>query len=597
MMAAIHASSRRRAQEANKTPVAVFNWAEGAALGAETVTRSGTATRINSSGIMVTAPTNTLRLDYTATDPNVLRGVLIEPAATQLMPHSNNPLGGFPWDITGSVSIAPGGGTGMDGTNSLKTITCTGTGSDIKYVQTTIPNNATVTLRAYMKAGTGSWVSIAINDTGFTSGKRAWFNLATPERGNFQAGLGAIGELASSIKKLANGICELTMTAKTTGVSGLYILMQFASSNERSDGVITSVNGSTYLFDSVSLEVNQSATSYIPATSGSTVARGAETVTVPVLNGTYDVMVRDNEYGEWRNGITVSNGAYSLTPRTGKRHVLETRLYAAGALTTAEKNVLISIDPATVPQPDLSLFDLTFEDTFSTRSISTSGSGTTWKSQFPWGGRIQSGSGELGYYSDSSTGYDPFEIRNGNLIIKVNPGTNETNGTNPYNCGIITNQHSFSQTRGYFEIRCKIPVGKGLWPAFWLIASDLGWPPEIDVFETFGALNNNGEGGPRQSHVQLHTSVAGFGRGQWMNTPSDITTDFHTYGCLWDPDFIYVYFDGKELIRYPTPPDYNEPMYLVANIACGGWPGSPDGTNVWPAEFEIDYIRAYARKT
>jgi hypothetical protein len=389
------------------------------------------------------------------------------------------------------------------------------------------------------------------------------------------------------------------MTIKTSGVNGVYIQILFDKGDQKDDDPISSIVGSTYMFDSLSVEVNEFATTYIPAPTNSTVSRGAETVTVPVSNGTYDIMIRDNEYGEWRHGVTVSNGTYALTPRTGKRHVLETRMYAAGALTTAEKNALITIDPATVPQPNMSLFNLTFEETFATRSISTSGSSTTWQSQFPWGGRIQSKLGELGYYSDSSIGYDPFELRNGNMIIKVNPGTNPTIGTaqeRPYNCGIITNYHNFSQTYGYFEIRCKIPVGKGLWPAFWLLPTDQGHPPELDIFEIFGALNNNGEGGPRQSHVQLHTNSAGYGRGQWLNTPSDITADFHIYGALWDPDFIYFYFDQKELIRYPTPPDFIEPMYIVANMACGGWPGSPDGTNVWPAELEIDYIRAYARK-
>ena len=57
---------------------------------------------------------------------------------------------------------------------------------------------------------------------------------------------------------------------------------------------------------------------------------------------------------------------------------------------------------------------------------------------------------------------------------------------NPYVSGMLTSQKSFSQKYGYFEIRSKIPVGAGVWPAFWLLANNHGWPPEIDVMEGRG---------------------------------------------------------------------------------------------------------------
>ena len=57
---------------------------------------------------------------------------------------------------------------------------------------------------------------------------------------------------------------------------------------------------------------------------------------------------------------------------------------------------------------------------------------------------------------------------------------------NEYISGILTTQSRFSQKYGYFEIRAKIPVGIGVWPAFWMLADDGGWPPEIDVMEGRG---------------------------------------------------------------------------------------------------------------
>ncbi len=57
---------------------------------------------------------------------------------------------------------------------------------------------------------------------------------------------------------------------------------------------------------------------------------------------------------------------------------------------------------------------------------------------------------------------------------------------NEYISGILTTQGRFSQKYGYFEIRAKIPVGVGVWPAFWMLADDGGWPPEVDIMEGRG---------------------------------------------------------------------------------------------------------------
>ena len=81
-------------------------------------------------------------------------------------------------------------------------------------------------------------------------------------------------------------------------------------------------------------------------------------------------------------------------------------------------------------------------------------------------------------------GLDPFRVQNGVLSIvasRTPPELKAVLFNNPYVSGILTTQESFSQKYGYFEIRAKIPLGIGVWPAFWMLANDGGWPPEIDV--------------------------------------------------------------------------------------------------------------------
>ncbi|HRQ89472.1 MAG TPA: glycoside hydrolase family 16 protein [Bacteroidia bacterium] len=163
-----------------------------------------------------------------------------------------------------------------------------------------------------------------------------------------------------------------------------------------------------------------------------------------------------------------------------------------------------------------------------------------------------------------------------------------------YRSGMMTTAGKFVQRYGRFEIRCKVPKGKGLWPAFWLLPETMGWPPEIDVLEILGHETDrihlshhwadpiHPEGKP-QSQTADHKGVD-FGEG------------FHTAAVEWEPGEIRWYVDGVERHRSKrSVPD--GPMYLLVNLALGGgWAGPPDGTTVFPADFEIDYVRVWQRK-
>jgi beta-glucanase (GH16 family) len=192
---------------------------------------------------------------------------------------------------------------------------------------------------------------------------------------------------------------------------------------------------------------------------------------------------------------------------------------------------------------------------------------------------------------------NPFGVAEGALQITArpaDPALRPAVGGQSYTSGILTTEHAFSQTYGYFEMRAEMPAGRGLWPAFWLLPTDGTWPPELDVMEMLGHDT-------RTLHTTVHSRVAG-NAPSWVGhfestaatTVPDMASGFHTYGALWGRDRIAWYVDGKEVFRAATPPDMHKPMYMVANLAVGGdWPGGPDGATAFPATMTIDYIRAY----
>lgn len=251
---------------------------------------------------------------------------------------------------------------------------------------------------------------------------------------------------------------------------------------------------------------------------------------------------------------------------------------------------------------DLEGYSLTFSDEFTGSYLNTA----VWSTKYWWGGRTLASNGEQQYFADRSTAViqknphldpfrisaDPHETGDGILTIAANPSPdpNLTDGL-PYVSGLITTYGTFSQTYGYFEISAQVPSGQGLWPAFWLLPQSGNWPPEIDVLELLGH-------DPSTYYVGSHwTDTTGSHAydTQPISTGTDLSLGFHQYGTLWTADTITFYLDGTALYSMATPSGMNEPMYLLAGLAVGGnWPGSPDSTTVFPAQFQIDYIKAWS---
>ncbi len=161
-----------------------------------------------------------------------------------------------------------------------------------------------------------------------------------------------------------------------------------------------------------------------------------------------------------------------------------------------------------------------------------------------------------------------------------------------YRSGMMSTTGKFSQTYGRFEIRCKVPRGRGLWPAFWMLPEPPAWPPEIDVLEILCQE-------PDKVYFSHHWPDPSNPDGDSLAQTGefkgpDFSAGFHTFAVEWDSGELRWYVDGVERHRSNTNvPD--GPMFLLVNLAVGGWAQHPTPETVFPADFEIDYVKAWRR--
>lgn len=243
-------------------------------------------------------------------------------------------------------------------------------------------------------------------------------------------------------------------------------------------------------------------------------------------------------------------------------------------------------------QIDLAGMVQTFADEFDALSL---GSGGTWDSNFWWG--AENGStldSQASWYVDTdyapTQALDPFSIADGVLSITARsvPAALQpfVNGYD-YASGLLTSFNNFSQTYGYFEIRADMPEGAGVWPAFWLLPANGGWPPELDVIELSGAE-------PQRLIMTAHSQASGSHVIERHHAEVADTDGFHSYGVLWGPERIAWTYDGVVVAETETPADMHEPMYMLVNLGLGGFTGTPNQAALDAGlAMKVDYIRAY----
>lgn len=188
-------------------------------------------------------------------------------------------------------------------------------------------------------------------------------------------------------------------------------------------------------------------------------------------------------------------------------------------------------------------------------------------------------------------------------------------GSMHYTSGRLDTQGKFSPTYGRFEIRAKLPGGKGLWPAHWLypqnrnwemeclmadavangkerlIPEERPWYSEIDIMEFLGHEPTVAYG---TLHYYTFDGQKRTSSGTWKGN-TDFTKDFHVYVLEWETNELRWFIDGQ-LIHKTSEGIPHTPHYLILNTAVGGaWPGNPDATTVFPQFHDIDYVRVYQR--
>lgn len=240
-------------------------------------------------------------------------------------------------------------------------------------------------------------------------------------------------------------------------------------------------------------------------------------------------------------------------------------------------------------------FDLVMEDNF---DVNGAPDPSIWAYDIGRGSENNGwGNNELQYYTDSP---DNVVVQNGYLIITAKQ---EALGGASYTSARLKTQNLFDQKYGRFEARIKLPLGQGLWPAFWMLGSNIdqvGWPQcgEIDIMEYLG---NN----PTQILGTLHGP--GFSGGESISkkyslTNSRFDNEFHVFGVEWSENHINWYVDDvlyNQITRKQVEDEggewvFDNSFFMILNMAVGGnLPGSPNSSTTFPQRMLVDYVRVY----
>ncbi|HUR10651.1 MAG TPA: family 16 glycosylhydrolase [Flavitalea sp.] len=206
------------------------------------------------------------------------------------------------------------------------------------------------------------------------------------------------------------------------------------------------------------------------------------------------------------------------------------------------------------------------------------------------------GNNELEYYTDRT---DNLFFQDGKLIIEAK---NELFNNRPYTSSKIISAGKKSFKFGRIDIRAKLPKGKGIWPALWLLPQNNvygGWPTsgEIDLMEMIGHEANRVYGTAHYGQAWPNNLNKG---GNYTLFDGVFNDQFHVFSIEWKVDQIKWFVDNTLFFtlnksdvgtsQYP----FNEEFYFIINLAVGGnWPGSPDGTTYFPQWLIVDYVRVY----
>lgn len=207
------------------------------------------------------------------------------------------------------------------------------------------------------------------------------------------------------------------------------------------------------------------------------------------------------------------------------------------------------------------------------------------------------GNNEWEYYTDRA---ENAYVKDGILHIRANKEIFETAS---YTSARMISKGKFSFVYGTIEARIALPVGKGIWPAFWMLGDNIdevSWPAcgEIDIIE---AINDESVvyGTHHWSHDGTHANYGNSTRDYYGTSyPMDIS-EFHTYKMTWDKNAIAMYVDGFKyqeiaIAEAGDMDTFHKKFFFILNVAvAGNWPGFEVDDTQFPTEMLVDYIRVY----
>ncbi|MFL9843745.1 glycoside hydrolase family 16 protein [Flavobacterium rhizosphaerae] len=186
------------------------------------------------------------------------------------------------------------------------------------------------------------------------------------------------------------------------------------------------------------------------------------------------------------------------------------------------------------------------------------------------------------------------KVENGNLVITAKKHDGEYTSTR------ITTANKKEFKYGYIEARVKLPTGQGIWPAFWMLGSDIkkeGWPlsGEIDILEYLGR-------DPDMVYTTIHTKANHAGNATGKKTEfKNMEEGYHTFGIDWSKQAITFYVDNVSVFTYAPKVKtienwpFDKPFFIILNMAIGGNFGGPEvDDSIFPQEYYIDYVKVYS---
>jgi autotransporter-associated beta strand protein len=263
------------------------------------------------------------------------------------------------------------------------------------------------------------------------------------------------------------------------------------------------------------------------------------------------------------------------------------RRLAGAILRAATLTAVLSTAASVSANPPVPGYQLLWSSQFNGTSLNP----LKWNFGQPWGSNVPPSSNSIG---------EPGNVTVSNNTLNLTAQNQSVDGYG-YTTGLVNTSGLLNFTYGYVEADIEVPYTLGTWPAFWMLQN--GWPPEIDVMEVPQQTYNYQPGSVGTAYYYYGTyhytgangQPASAGTGMHYTGVNEATS-FNNYGMMWTPDSITFYFNGTPVDTITgSQADIAQArnMYLLLDLAIGGWPGNPPSFAGFPSTMQIQNVNVW----